>query len=70
MAHRLKTSDLLLVHRHIFYVNDCYVYVLIFVFILLQPLRWCCVDCVIQLERDVREEQQYIYTWRERAIIE
>ena len=24
--------------------------------ILLQPLRWCCVDYVIHLERDVREE--------------
>ena len=23
---------------------------------LLQPLRWCCVDCVIRQERDVREE--------------
>jgi len=22
----------------------------------LQPLRWCCVDCVIHHERDVREE--------------
>jgi len=29
-------------------------------FIMLQPLRWCCVDCVIHHERDVREEQQYI----------
>jgi len=29
---------------------------------LLQPLRWCCVDCVIHHERDVRKEQQiYIY---------
>jgi len=24
---------------------------------MLQPLRWCCVDCVIHHERDVREEQ-------------
>jgi len=24
--------------------------------VMLQPLRWCCVDCVIQHERDVREE--------------
>ena len=24
---------------------------------LLQPLRWCCVECVIHHERDVREEQ-------------
>jgi len=22
----------------------------------LQPLRWCCVDCVIHHERDVREK--------------
>ena len=27
---------------------------------LLQPLRWCCVDCVIHHERDVRKEQKYI----------
>jgi len=26
------------------------------VFVLLQPLRWRCVDCVIHHERDVREE--------------
>jgi len=25
--------------------------------ILLRPLRWCCVDCVIHHERDVREEK-------------
>jgi len=25
-------------------------------FVLLQPLRWCCVDCVIHHEQDVREE--------------
>jgi len=31
---------------------------------------WCCVDCVIHHERDVREEQHHIYTWREQAIIE
>jgi len=31
---------------------------------LLQPLRWCCVECVIHHERDVREEQQYIYVAR------
>ena len=24
--------------------------------VLLQPLQWCCVDCVIHHERDVREE--------------
>jgi len=24
--------------------------------VLLQRLRWCCVDCVIHHERDVREE--------------
>jgi len=28
---------------------------------LLQSLRWCCVDCVIHQERDVREEQHHIY---------
>jgi len=27
---------------------------------LLQPLQWCCVDCVIHHERDVREELKYI----------
>jgi len=27
---------------------------------LLQPLRWCCVDCVIHHERDVHEEQKYV----------
>jgi len=31
---------------------------------LLQPLRWRCVDCVIHHERDEREEQQYIYVAR------
>ena len=24
--------------------------------LMLQPLRWCCVDCMIHHERDVREE--------------
>jgi len=24
----------------------------------LQPHRWCCVECVIHHERDVREEQK------------
>jgi len=38
--------------------------------ILLQPLRWCCVDCVIHHERDVHEEQHHTYTWREQAIKE
>ena len=32
--------------------------------ILLQPLRWCCVDCMIHHERDVRYEQKYIYLAR------
>jgi len=36
----------------------------------LQPLWWCCVDCVIHHERDVREEQHHTYMWREQAIIE
>ena len=40
------------------------------ILILLQPLRWCCVECVIHHERDVREEQHHTYTWREQAIIE
>jgi len=38
--------------------------------LLLQPLRWCCVDCVIHHERGVREEQHHRYMWREQAIIE
>jgi len=36
----------------------------------LQPLRWCCVDCLIHHERDAREEQHHTYMWREPAIIE
>jgi len=28
--------------------------------LLLQHLRWCCVDCVIHHERDMCEEQKYI----------
>ena len=38
--------------------------------VVLQPLRWRCVDCVIHHERDVREEQHHTYMWREQAIIE
>jgi len=38
--------------------------------VVLQPVRWCCVDCVVHHERDVREEQTYIYVWREPATIE
>jgi len=38
--------------------------------VVLQPLRWCCVDCVIPHERDVRKEQHHTYMWREQAIIE
>ena len=37
-------------------------------FVLLQPLRWHCVDCVIHHERDVSEEQKYLCAWREQAI--
>ena len=37
---------------------------------LLQPLRWCCVKCVIHHERDVREEQHHTCMWREQAKIE
>jgi len=40
------------------------------IMLLLQPLRWCCVFCVIHHERDVREEQQHAYMWREQALIE
>jgi len=36
----------------------------------LQPLRWCCVDCVIHHERHVREEKHHKYMWREQAMIE
>ena len=32
--------------------------------LLLQPLRWCCVDFMIHHERDVREEQKYFYVAR------
>ena len=32
--------------------------------VLLQPLRWRCVDCVIHHEQDVREEQKYIWVAR------
>jgi len=31
---------------------------------LLQTLRWRCVECVIHHERDVREEQKYVYVAR------
>ena len=34
------------------------------VIVVLQPLHWCCVDCVIHHERDVREEQKYMYVAR------
>ena len=34
---------------------------------LLQPLQWCCIDCVIHHERDVREEQHHAYMWCEQA---
>jgi len=37
---------------------------------LLQPLRWCCVDCVIHHKWDVREEQHHMYMWHEKAITE
>jgi len=35
-----------------------------FMYAALQPLRWRCVDCVIHHERDVREEQKYMYVAR------
>jgi len=31
---------------------------------MLQPLRWCWVDCVIHHDRDVREEQKYMHVAR------
>ena len=31
---------------------------------LLQPLRWCCVECVIHNERNVGEEQHPLYVAR------
>jgi len=34
--------------------------------VVLQPLQWRCVDCVIHHERD---ENKNIYVWREQAII-
>jgi len=34
------------------------------VMILLQPLWWCCIDCMIHHERDAREEQKYMYVAR------
>ena len=34
--------------------------------LLLQPLRWHCVDCVIHHERDVRDENHYINVVRTR----
>jgi len=43
---------------------------IIFTIELLQPLRWCCVECVIHHERDVCEEQHHTYMWREQATIE
>ena len=36
---------------------------------LLQPLRWRCVDCVIHHERDVREEKHYMNVARTRVIM-
>jgi len=37
---------------------------------LLQPLRWCYIDCVIHHEQDVHEEQHHTYMRHEQAIIE
>jgi len=39
-------------------------YFLLMYLVLLHPLRWCCVDCMIHYERDVREEQKYMYVAR------
>ena len=38
--------------------------------IVLQPLRWRSVKCVIHHKRDVCEEQHHTYMWHEQAIIE
>jgi len=35
---------------------------------MLQPLLWRCIECVIHHERDVREEQHYIYVARQAMI--
>jgi len=31
---------------------------------LLQPFRWCCIDCVIHHKRNVHEEQKYMHVAR------
>ena len=36
----------------------CTLYV---IYVVLQPLWWHCIECVIHHKQDVREEQQYIY---------
>ena len=36
----------------------------LFLVTIVAPLRWCCVDCMIHHERDVREEQKYMYVAR------
>jgi len=45
----------------------------------LQPLGWCCIECVIHHKQDVHKEQHQtgcaqrttpIYMWHEQAIIE
>ena len=50
--------------------NNLWFYLLVASLVVLQPLRWCCVDCVIHHERYVREEQHHTYMWREQAIKE
>ena len=44
------------------------VWAVCFSMVLLQPLRWCCVKCLIHHERDAREEQHHTYMWREQEI--
>ena len=39
-----------------------------FCLVVLQPLRWRCVDCVIHHKWDVREGKHYM--WREQAVME
>jgi len=35
--------------------------------VVLQSLWWCCINCVIHHEQDVREKQHHTYMWRKQA---
>jgi len=48
--------------------NESYICTQCSQLVLLPPLRWCCVNCIIHHEGDVREGQKYM--WREQAIME